>query len=66
MNGSKPFYVSKTLWFNVIMMLILMAEQIPVLWPNSPEWVAPGAATVLVFGNIILRVWFTEQPLGVK
>lgn len=64
MSNAKPFYQSKTLWFNVLMMIVLIADQVPALWPVAPDWVSPAAATVLVVGNIILRVWFTEQPLG--
>ena len=64
MFETKPFYLSKTLLFNVFMMIVLIADQVPALWPAAPDWVAPAAATVLVVGNIILRVWFTEQPLG--
>lgn len=62
----KPWYQSKTLWFNVFTMLVLIAEQIPALWPNPPEWLTVAVGAVLVVGNVILRVWFTSEPLYVK
>lgn len=63
---SKPFYESKTFWFNVIMFVVLFAEQIPVILPGLPEWVTATTAFVLLAGNLVLRLWFTDQPLTLK
>ena len=62
----KPFYQSKTVWFNVIMSVILIAELIHTVLPDlQDEW---KAATLLVMGvgNIVLRVWFTDSPVTLK
>lgn len=62
----KAVVQSKTIIFNVIMMLILVAESVPPIWESFgglPTWVMPASATVVVFGNIALRVWFTDTPI---
>jgi len=62
----KPFWTSKTFWFNVIMFIVLFAEQMPAILPNLPEWATAAVAFVLLAGNLILRLWFTDEPLTVK
>lgn len=63
----KYLWESKTVIFNIIMMLILVAEAIPALdIPGAPEWLGVAAGVVTVVGNIILRVWFTDQPVVMK
>lgn len=63
MIDSKPFYLSKTFWFNVICLLVLVAEQIPVISPEIPAWGNQAVAYVLLVGNIVLRLWFTDKPV---
>lgn len=56
----KPWYESKVIWFNVILTLLDIAALFEVVVP---------AQAVIFFtltqgiGNIILRRWFTTQPL---
>lgn len=56
----KSIWASKTIWFNIIMTLVTVATALQGLFP---EW-APILGTILVIGNVILRIWFTEQPIG--
>ena len=60
MNGTKPFYESKTFWFNVVTLVILVAE---FLGDAEPTWQVVTAAIAGV-GNIVLRVWFTDTSIG--
>lgn len=59
----KYLWESKTVIFNVIMVLVLVAEQVPAIWANPPEWLSTAALLVGVVGNIILRVFFTDTPV---
>ena len=63
MNTPKPWYTSKTVWFNVIMTIILVAEIIPQILPFIPEEARYISVGVFAVGNIILRVWFTDTPI---
>lgn len=59
---SKPWYTSKTLWLNLITILVAsltLAAQMPELRQFAP-WL------LLIVGvcNIVLRVLFTEKPIG--
>lgn len=58
----KEVLQSKTVWFNVIMTVITMAE---FMGNIKPEWLG---VTVMIsgLGNIILRIWFTSQPILAK
>lgn len=63
----KFLWESKTVIFNVVMMLVLIADALPALdIPGAPEWLGVAAGAVAVVGNIILRVWFTDQPIVTK
>ena len=66
MIDNKPFYYSKTFWFNVICLIVLFAEQIPVISPQIPTWGTQAVAYVLLVGNLILRLWFTDTKLKLK
>ena len=66
MIDGKPFYYSKTFWFNVICLIVLFAEQIPVISPQIPAWGTQAVAYVLLVGNLILRLWFTDTKLKLK
>lgn len=58
----KRFFESKTLWFNVVCLLVLLAEQTPAIIANPPEWLTAALAYVLIIGNFILRA-MTDQPV---
>lgn len=47
--------------FNVILTLILVAEMLPQIWPDAPEWLGLACVVVVGVGNIILKVWFTSE-----
>jgi hypothetical protein len=53
------WYESKTIWFNVIVMVGAI-----VALPEITTAISPSTA-ILIQGvaNIILRVWFTSQPV---
>jgi len=58
---AKPFWQSWTVWFNVIGVLILVAEaflQFDFAGPDAEKWIAFG----IVVGNIVLR-FKTAQPV---
>jgi hypothetical protein len=62
----KPVYLSKTVWLNVITTVVAALTFLPSVSGLIPEVALPyilGAVGVL---NIILRVWFTEQPVSLK
>lgn len=63
MIDAKPFYLSKTLWFNVICLVLLVVEQIPVISPQIPIWGTQAVAYILLVGNAVLRLFFTDKPL---
>jgi len=56
----KKWFASKTFWFNLISIVIVILNEI--------LKIAPGAATYLTFaiaiGNLVLRLFFTEQKIG--
>ena len=56
---------SKTVWLNLItaILAILAVPEVSTLIP--PEWFKYIAA-INIIGNIILRVFFTTQPIAEK
>ena len=56
MTTSKPIYASKTLWFNIVTGILAIASVVP----------HPITAGITAVGNIVLRVWFTEQPIKLR
>lgn len=69
MNGNvvvaqKPWYYSKTLWFNLISaVLIALEAQFSLLQPYLPGSVYAWIATALTLGNAVLRV-VSAAPLA--
>lgn len=60
----KPWYHSKTLWFNLIAAgLIALESQFSMLQPYLPGSVYAWVATFLTVGNAVLRV-ITAAPLA--
>jgi len=56
---TKKFYESRTLWFNALMTVLLLAELLQGL-----PWVNPELLTLLIgVGNVVLRVWFTKKAV---
>ena len=63
MRRYKPWHTSRTLWLNaltVATMVFALTELGNVLPPDSGKYVALANAIV----NIILRVYFTSQPIA--
>ena len=59
----KPFWQSKTFWFNAIVLLVAVFEalgQLNLSWLN-PEIVV----VVLTIGNVLLR-FVTKEPVTLK
>ena len=57
--AEKSWYKSKTIWFNAVTTLLMFASLSEVEMIISPKWIA----IINGVGNIILRVWFTSQPV---
>ncbi len=59
----KSWYNSKTVWFNVIMTVLDIAAFLQITYPTNEKI---GVASILAhgIGNIILRVWFTDQAVS--
>lgn len=62
--AQKPWYCSKTLWFNLVAaVLIALEAQFALLQPYLPGNVYAWVATALTVGNAVLRV-ITAAPLA--
>jgi len=57
----KKVYMSKTVWFNVIVTAVLMAQLFGELYPD----LAGATAGIMGVGNLILRVWFTDTKIEI-
>lgn len=56
---------SKTVWFNLIVLtvaVLAMPEFISII----PEAFLPLTVFLGAFGNLILRIYFTHEPLGYR
>lgn len=58
---AKPIWLSRTFWFNVITLIVMIAGALSDPATYGPE-IAKGAAFILPVGNVILR-WMTNQPV---
>ena len=60
----KSWINSKTIWFNIIGLVLAVAGEVINAWPSGQ--VAKVAGFVLTIGNIILRVFTTKgiAPAG--
>ena len=62
MKVSKAIVVSKLVWVNLILTLIAVLDLVqasPVVPPEFLPYIVLGVGVL----NIVLRIWFTEQPL---
>ena len=70
MNGSKPWYQSKTLLFNLVSALVAVAAELQPLVAESsaiqfPSWTTEVLVLVVVLGNVVLRS-ITSQAVTLK
>jgi len=56
---NKEWFKSKTVWFNVVMTLILFLPEVGNTFPKISEL----TTLTTLFGNLILRVWFTKESI---
>ena len=59
---AKPFYLSKTIWFNVILPVVAWAAYKLTGADMPPDVAASLLGIVQTVGNIILRL-ITKQPI---
>ena len=63
MNGTKYFFLSKTVWLNLVTMVVAF---LTLLQDNPIVPIAAQPYVLLVVGvlNLVLRIWFTDTPIG--
>jgi len=61
--NTKPWYQSKTLWFNVLTLVVAVAAGFGFaeFEPNQEVITIAGGVVALV--NLALRLWFTDKKL---
>jgi hypothetical protein len=52
------WYLSRTVWFNIVTTVIMVASLGSIVPVDSKI-----LGLVIGVGNVILRVWFTSQPI---
>jgi len=62
----KPWYQSKTLWFNVVSLAVVIAGVLADPAIVSDARVVAAAAAFVTIGNAVLRIFLTSQPIGRK
>lgn len=60
---SKSFWTSKTLWFNLISLIITVAISVLDQQLITDPKVISIITLVITVGNTILRIFFTTQPI---
>ena len=61
MPTTKPWYQSKTVWFNIITTVAAILDLANKQAPASlAPWILFGTGIV----NVILRIWFVSQPIA--
>ena len=59
---TKSWYLSKTLWFNALALVVLVAASFGYTGEISPDFAAFAPAIVIII-NVILR-FVTKEPIG--
>jgi len=60
----KSWWKSKVIWFNIITTILALATELSNATGLTTENLLKIYAGVITLGNIILRVFFTSQPIG--
>ena len=64
---SKPWQLSKTVWFNIVTMLLaiipIIGAFVKLIEPQTAVIIDGGLTMLGGIGNVVLRVWFTDQPI---
>lgn len=63
MNGTKPFYVSKIVWVNVlttVVAVLTLLQDNPLVPPEAQPYVLAAVGIV----NVVLRIWFTDTEIA--
>lgn len=63
MERMKHWLNSKTVWFNIILTVIGIAV---ILDQYIPAQYAAISIITQGIGNLVLRIWFTSQPIGTE
>ncbi len=65
---SKPWFRSKTVWLNAVTFVSLVLGVVLTALSATPEPVSPwlpwAIGLALAVANLVLRVWFTDAPIG--
>ena len=59
---TKPFWQSKTIWFNIVVTAIGVATSLSSVATFDKYATVLGLVTVI--GNVILRTWFTNSSIA--
>jgi hypothetical protein len=62
MEQSKNVFLSKTVWFNVLSAIVLLSDELKVLSFIPAETLL----TINIVVNILIRVFFTNEPVKFK
>jgi len=65
MSGAKPFWRSKTFWFNVLALLLTVANAFGFTGFQPDPQVQDIATVIIILVNLLLR-FVTRQPVSVK
>jgi hypothetical protein len=61
----KPFYKSKTLWFNILIPLLTLVGKVVTDEIDTETFLNELMPVVLIIGNIILR-FLTREPVKIR
>lgn len=62
--SAKPWYQSKTLWFNALSLAVVTAGVLADPGLVQDPRIVAGATAVMTVGNAALRIFFTTQAIG--
>lgn len=60
---TKQWWKSKTLWFNILALIVAVAAGLGFSEFQAEPWVGGVATAVVTVINLVLRLWFTDTKL---